>query len=53
MGKIKRLKLGFNPNSSSIGTEIILFFSSSAVIATLFNAIAVYILRRAKEDDKC
>lgn len=49
MGKIKKLKLGFNPNSSSIGTELILFFASSTVLATLFNAISVYILRRSKE----
>lgn len=48
MGKIKKIKLGFNPNSSSIGTELVLFFSSSAVVATLFNAISVYILRRNK-----
>lgn len=50
MGKIKKIKLGFNPNSSSIGTELVLFFASSTVLATLFNAIAVYILRRKKVD---
>ncbi len=51
MAKIKKLKLGFNPNSSSIGTEIILFFSSSVIIATLFNVISAYIIRRSKGDD--
>lgn len=50
MGKIKKIKVGFNPNSSSIGTELVLFFSSSTVIVTLFNAFAVYILRRKKEE---
>ncbi len=52
MAKIRKLKLGFNPNSSSIGTELVLFFASSTVIATLFNAISIYIFKRNQKGEE-
>lgn len=39
-GKILKIKTGYNPNSSSIGIDIIAFFTAGAAVTVLFNAIA-------------
>lgn len=44
-GKILKIKLGYNPNSSSIGTDIIIFFVSFTAASAVFNTIATYITR--------
>ncbi len=52
-GKILKLKLGFNPNSSSVGTTVVVLLwtlvSSSAVLAL---AAAVLAHRFSREDPK-
>jgi|GEM_PF-868855 hypothetical protein len=39
-GRILKIKTGYNPNSSSIGVDMVVFFSAGAGIMVLFNAIA-------------
>jgi hypothetical protein len=45
-GRILRLKTGFNPNSSSVGSEIPYFFAfaltSGALTVTIMNLMALY-----------
>jgi len=52
MASIKKLKLGFNPNSSSIGTELVLFFASSVVVSALFSSAAAVLLRRLNRENR-
>ncbi len=39
-GKILKIKTGYNPNSSSIGVDVIAFFTAGAAMTVLFNVIA-------------
>ena len=39
-GKILRIKTGYNPNSSSIGVDMVIFFTAGAAITVLFNTMA-------------
>jgi hypothetical protein len=39
-GKILKIKTGYNPNSSSIGVDMVVFFTVGAAIAVLFNTMA-------------
>ncbi len=39
-GRILKIKTGYNPNSSSIGVDVIAFFSAGAAITVLFNTLA-------------
>ena len=39
-GKILKIKTGYNPNSSSIGVDMVVFFTAGAAITVLFNTIA-------------
>jgi hypothetical protein len=39
-GQILKIKTGYNPNSSSIGADMIMFFTTGAAVLVLFNAIA-------------
>ena len=39
-GQILKIKTGYNPNSSSIGVDMIAFFTAGAVVTVLFNTIA-------------
>ncbi len=48
-GKILKIKTGYNPNSSSIGVDIVVFFTAGAAITVLFNTIAA-ILSAAKTE---
>lgn len=42
-GKILKIKTGYNPNSSSVGADIVVFFTAGAAAAVLFNATAALI----------
>jgi hypothetical protein len=39
-GKILKIKTGYNPNSSSIGVDVVAFFTAGAAMMILFNVIA-------------
>jgi len=39
-GKILKIKTGYNPNSSSIGVDMVVFFTAGAAITVLFNTMA-------------
>jgi hypothetical protein len=39
-GKILKIKTGYNPNSSSIGVDMVVFFTAGAAMTVLFNTIA-------------
>lgn len=45
-GRILKVKTGYNPNSSSIGADIIVFFSAGAAVTILFNAVAAIVSAR-------
>jgi len=42
-GKILKVKTGYNPNSSSIGVDMVAFFTIGAGMTVLFNVIATFI----------
>ncbi len=42
-GKILKVKTGYNPNSSSIGVDMVAFFTIGAGMTVLFNLIATFI----------
>jgi hypothetical protein len=46
-GRILKIKTGYNPNSSSIGVDMVAFLTAGAAVTALFNAIAA-ILSAAK-----
>ena len=46
-GRILKIKTGYNPNSSSIGLDMIVFMTTGAAVMVLFNTIAA-ILSAAK-----
>jgi len=46
-GRILKIKTGYNPNSSSIGVDMVAFLTGGAAVTVLFNAIAA-ILSAAK-----
>lgn len=39
-GRILKIKTGYNPNSSSIGVDMVVFFTAGAAVTVLFNTIA-------------
>lgn len=45
-GRILKVKTGYNPNSSSIGADIIVFFSAGAAVTILFNTVAALVSAR-------
>ena len=45
-GRILRVKKGFNPNSSSISSEIIVFFTAAAGVTALFAVTAGIVMAR-------
>jgi hypothetical protein len=48
-GKILKIKTGYNPNSSSIGTHLSLFIKGTAVVAALFTLVYSFLeTRRAR-----
>ncbi len=42
-GRILKIKTGYNPNSSSIGADLVVFFTAGAAIAILFNTVAAIV----------
>ena len=46
-GRILKIKTGYNPNSSSIGVDMIAFFTAGAAMTVLFNTLAA-VLTAAK-----
>ncbi len=46
-GRILKIKTGYNPNSSSIGVDVVAFFTAGAAMTVLFNTIAA-VLSAAK-----
>ncbi len=46
-GRILKLKTGYNPNSSSIGVDVVIFFTAGAAMTVLFNTLAA-VLTAAK-----
>jgi hypothetical protein len=45
-GRILRVKKGFNPNSSSISSDIIVFFTTAAAVTALFAVAAGIVMAR-------
>jgi hypothetical protein len=39
-GRILRIKTGYNPNSSSIGVDMVAFLTAGAAVTLLFNTVA-------------
>lgn len=39
-GRILKIKTGYNPNSSGIGVDMVVFFTVGAAVTALFNTIA-------------
>ncbi len=39
-GRILKIKTGYNPNSSSIGVDMVAFLTAGAAVTLLFNTIA-------------
>ena len=39
-GRILKIKTGYNPNSSSIGLDMVTFVTAGAAVTVLFNTIA-------------
>ncbi|MGA2152313.1 MAG: hypothetical protein ABSG48_09205 [Geobacteraceae bacterium] len=49
-GRILKIKTGYNPNSSSIGVDMVVFFTAGAAVTVLFNTIAAILAaRQARE----
>lgn len=42
-GKILKIKTGYNPNSSSIGVDMVVFLTAGAALTVLFNTMAAII----------
>jgi len=42
-GRILKVKTGYNPNSSSIGVDMVVFFTAGAAAMLLFNTFAAVI----------
>jgi len=50
-GRILKIKTGYNPNSSSIGVDVVVFFTAGAAVTVLFNTLAA-VLGAAKAQVK-
>ena len=42
-GRILKIKTGYNPNSSSIGVDVVAFFTAGAAMTVLFNTLAAVV----------
>jgi len=52
-GKIFKIKMGYNPNSSSIGSQVSLFLQGTALAAFLINmAMVIFSRFSGKSSDK-
>jgi hypothetical protein len=50
-GRILKIKTGYNPNSSSIGADIVVFFTAGAALTLFFNATTAIIAAVKAERD--
>ncbi len=50
-GQILKIKTGYNPNSSSIGVDVVVFFTAGAAVTVLFNTLAA-VLGAARDQAK-
>jgi hypothetical protein len=50
-GRVIKIKTGYNPNSSSIGVDVIAFFTAGAAMTVLFNTIAA-VVSAAREHER-
>jgi hypothetical protein len=50
-GRILKIKTGYNPNSSSIGVDVIVFFTAGAGLTILFNTIAAIVSASQAQKD--
>ncbi len=50
-GRILKIKTGYNPNSSSIGVDTVVFFTAGAAMTILFNTLAA-VLAAAKAEEE-
>lgn len=50
-GRILKIKTGYNPNSSSIGVDTVVFFTAGAAMTILFNTLAS-VLAAAKAEEE-
>lgn len=42
-GRILKIKTGYNPNSSSIGLDMVAFLTAGAAVTVLFNTVAAIV----------
>lgn len=49
-GRILKIKTGYNPNSSSIGLDMIAFLTAGAAVTVLFNTIAAILGARKSQE---
>lgn len=42
-GRILKIKTGYNPNSSGIGVDVVVFFTAGAALTILFNTAAAIV----------
>ncbi len=52
-GRILKIKTGYNPNSSSIGADLVVFFTTGAAITILFNTVAAIVSAAKVQGERC
>jgi hypothetical protein len=50
-GRILKIKTGYNPNSSSIGVDTVVFFTAGAAMTVLFNTLAAVLAASKAEEE--
>ena len=50
-GRILKIKTGYNPNSSSVGVDIVVFFTAGAAVTMLFNTVAAIVCAAKAQGD--
>jgi len=50
-GRILKIKTGYNPNSSSVGVDIVVFFTAGAAVTILFNTVAAIVCAAKAQDE--
>lgn len=49
-GRILKIKTGYNPNSSSIGVDVVVFFTAGAAVTILFNTVAAIVCAASAQE---
>jgi hypothetical protein len=47
-GRVLKIKTGYNPNSSSIGVDLVVFFTAGAALTLLFNTVAAIVAAKVR-----